>query len=216
MIDITSERLFSRVLVLCAHTDDEFGCAGTVARLLELGADVRYMALSRCEESVPAGLPHDILEHECRACTKHLGIAEANCQIHDFKVRHFPSVRQQILELFVAQQRAFAPELVLLPSSLDTHQDHNTVFEEGFRAFKHATILGYELPQNLIAFHNTAFVKLKPSHLEKKITALEHYASQAFRPYAAREFITSLAKVRGVQCNADYAEAFEVVRLILS
>ena len=48
-----------RALVLCAHTDDEFGCAGTMVRLTEIGAQVRYLALSRCEESVPAGFARD-------------------------------------------------------------------------------------------------------------------------------------------------------------
>src|SRR5207244_7059171 len=36
-----------RVLVLAPHTDDgEFGCGGTMARLVEGGADVRYVAFS--------------------------------------------------------------------------------------------------------------------------------------------------------------------------
>ena len=37
-----------RVLVLAPHTDDgEFGCGGTMARLVEGGAEVRYVAFSR-------------------------------------------------------------------------------------------------------------------------------------------------------------------------
>jgi LmbE family N-acetylglucosaminyl deacetylase len=206
---------FKRVLVLCAHTDDEFGCAGTIARLVEQGAEVRYVALSRCEESVPAGYPPDVLEHECKACTSTLGIPPEHCAVHRFPVRHFPRLRQEILELLVAQRKAFEPDLALLPSSFDTHQDHKTIYEEGFRAFKHTTILGYELPQNLISFSNTAFIRLDQCHLDRKIEALDRYESQGFRPYAAREFITSLARVRGVQCSAEFAETFEVVRLIL-
>jgi LmbE family N-acetylglucosaminyl deacetylase len=206
---------FRRVLVLCAHTDDEFGCAGTVARLVEQGSDVRYVALSRCEESVPVGFERDVLERECRACTSSLGLRDDSCVIHRFPVRHFPKFRQEILELLVEENRRFAPDLALIPSSFDTHQDHKTVFEEGFRALKHTSILGYELPQNLISFSNSAFVRLTSAHLERKITALDKYASQQFRPYAARDFITSLARVRGVQCSTEFAEAFEVVRLVL-
>lgn len=216
MSDSNLYRLFNRVLVICAHTDDEFGCAGTVARLIEQGAEVRYLALSRCEESVPTGFPQDILEQECRACTFALGIPGPSCQVYGFPVRHFPKLRQEILELLVAQNRAFAPDLALVPCSLDTHQDHKTVFEEGFRAFKNATVLGYELPQNLISFHNTAFVQLTSAHVETKVKALALYKSQAFRPYASRDFVTSLARVRGVQCNAEFAEAFEVIRLLIN
>lgn len=206
---------FKRVLVLAAHTDDEFGCAGTIARLRECGAEIRYLALSRCEESVPAGLPEDVLEHECRACGAALGIAPEMHTVLRFRVRHFPAVRQEILEYLVQLRREFTPDLVLLPSSFDTHQDHATVYAEGFRAFKGASILGYELPQNLISFENSAFIRLAESHIRSKVAALSCYESQRFRDYASEEFIRSLARVRGVQCGAPMAEAFEVIRLIV-
>src|SRR5205085_10557146 len=45
-----------RVLVLAPHTDDgEFGCGGTMARLVDAGADVRYVAFSIATKSLPAG-----------------------------------------------------------------------------------------------------------------------------------------------------------------
>lgn len=204
-----------RALVLCAHTDDEFGCAGMVIRLVESGVRVRYVAVSRCEESVPEGLAKDVLEEECRRCTARMGLAPEDVEVWRYPVRKFPQFRQEILEEFVKVAREFRPELVLLPSSDDTHQDHRTVYEEGFRAFKRSTLLGYELPQNLISFSNSAFVALTPAHVDKKIAALMEYKSQAFRSYAAGEFVRSLAQVRGVQASTQYAEAYEAVRLVL-
>lgn len=206
---------FKRALILCPHTDDEFGCAGTIIRLLRSGVDVHYAALSRCEESVPAGYPVDALEHECRACMNRLGVAPEQVQVFDQRVRHFPANRQEILELLVRLRREIEPDLVLLPASFDMHQDHSTVYNEGFRAFKHATILGYELPQNLISFVSSAFIALTDSDMQRKVDALQQYHSQEFRPYAAAEFIRSLALVRGVQCNNNYAEAFELIRLVV-
>ena len=45
-----------RVLVLAPHTDDgEFGCGGTMARLVEAGSDVRYVAFSIATRSLPEG-----------------------------------------------------------------------------------------------------------------------------------------------------------------
>lgn len=203
-----------RALVVCAHTDDELGCAGTIVRLLEAQADVWYLALSRCEESVPEGFPQDVLEGECRECAARLGISEGKVMVERFPVRRFPACRQEILERMVELKRLIEPTLVLLPSFFDSHQDHNVVSWEGFRAFKHCTVLGYELPQNLIAFRSTAFVALTKEHLEKKIYALRSYVSQQFRRYASDNFVRSLATVRGTQCNSEYAEAFEVIRLI--
>lgn len=204
-----------RALVLCAHTDDEFGCGATVVRLREAGVCVRYIAVSRCEESVPPGHPPDVLEEECRRCATLLGINAGDVDVWRFPVRHFPRMRQEILERFVKVAQEYRPDLVLLPSSDDTHQDHRTIYEEGFRAFKRSTLLGYELPQNLISFSNSAFVVLEPLHLDRKVQALAEYRSQAFRPYATGEFIRSLARVRGVQAGVQDAEAFEAIRLVV-
>lgn len=205
----------ARALVLAAHTDDEFGCAGTILRLLDAGAEVRYLALSRCEESVPVGYPADILEIECRRCLAGLGLGEERVTVGRHPVRHFPSRRQEILEELVEIGRAWAPELVLLPCSEDTHQDHATVAHEGFRAFKHASLLGYELPQNLLSFRNSAFVGLSERQLEVKLDALSCYRSQGFRPYSSPDFIRGLAHLRGVQSGLGLAEAFELVRLVV-
>ena len=57
--------MWDTVLILAPHTDDgEFGCGGTIARLIEEGSIVIYAAFSPCRASVPAGQPEDILEQE--------------------------------------------------------------------------------------------------------------------------------------------------------
>jgi len=205
----------NKVLVLCAHTDDEYGCAGTIIRILKAGAEVHYIALSRCEESVPEGFPVDVLEKECRECGRILGLKPENIEIWDYKVRYFPTHRQEILEEFIKIKRSYNPDLVLVPSSSDTHQDHQTIYAEGFRAFKDSSILGYEVPYNLRSFENTAFIRLSSEELDIKVAGLSSYKSQLFRACSQSEFIKSLARVRGGQCNADFAEAFELIRLIV-
>ena len=206
---------FRRALVLCAHTDDELGCAGTVVRLVEAGVEVHYLALSTCEASVPDGFAPDVLHHECRACTAHLGVAPERVRLGPFPVRHFPRDRQRILELLVALRREIAPDLVLLPSSADTHQDHAVAHAEGWRAFKHATVLGYEMPQNERAFAPGLYVALGEAELTRKAEALALYASQGHRAYTQPDYLRALATVRGVQAGVGLAEAFEVLRWIV-
>ena len=41
------------------------------------------------------------------------------------------------------------------------------------------------------------------------------YESQAKRPYMSESFIAGVAKIRGVQIDEEYAEAFEVIRFRL-
>lgn len=203
------------VLVLSPHTDDmEIGCGGTVARMRAGGIDVRSVAFSAAEESVPEGLPKDILRQEFVRAHEALGVDPASCEALDFRVRHFPRDRQEVLETLVRLNRTYAPDLVLVPGVGDTHQDHKTVAEEAFRAFKRTSIWAYEVPWNQPVARLNGFVALDETALERKIAAVACYKSQQHRGYVSAEFIRSLAVVRGSQAGAPLAEAFEIVRSI--
>jgi len=205
-----------KVLVLAPHTDDgEFGCGGTISKLLRQECEVFYVAFSSAEKSIPDGFDSNILIKEVKEATLSLGINPSNVIILNYEVREFPKFRQSILEEMVRLNKEIQPALVLLPSSADTHQDHKTILEEGFRAFKKATMLGYEIPWNNLIFQTSCFVYLEDEDLEKKIRALKCYRSQAQRSYANENFVRSLAITRGVQIGAQYAETFEVIRWII-
>ena len=206
---------FKVVLVLAPHTDDgELGAGGTISRLIDLGSEVYYAAFSTAEESVPDHLPKDILKTEVKAATKSLGIKESNLRIFNYKVRNLNYERQNILEDLIKLRNEINPDLILMPSSHDIHQDHSTIAQEGLRAFKTITILGYELIWNNLQFNTTSFVSLSIANVETKFKALQEYKSQHGRDYMSKEFIFALAKTRGVQIGKEYAEAFEVIRLI--
>jgi N-acetylglucosamine malate deacetylase 1 len=207
----------STILILAPHTDDgEFGCGGTIARYIAGGARAIYAAFSAAEQSVLPHLPRDILRTEVRHATAALGIADEDCLVFDFEVRRFPELRQPILDRMIELQRKYQPDMVFLPSINDTHQDHQTVAQEGFRAFKRTTMLGYEVPWNNLDFRTSCFVDLTDEHLETKVRAVSMYESQKHRGYASGDFIRGLAQTRGVQIGKRYAEAFEVVRWVMS
>lgn len=208
--------MFQRVLVLAPHTDDgELGCGGTIAKLVECQDEVYYVAFSGAEKSLPEGMPEDTLRCEVTQATQVLGIPPENLLILDYEVRDFPLHRQAILDDLIRLHGEIQPHLVLLPAFHDIHQDHITVASEGLRAFKTTTILGYELPWNNMTFSTTAFVFLEERHVNCKVDALSCYVSQRGRRYANGDFIHSLARARGIQIGAEYAEAFEVIRWVL-
>lgn len=208
--------MYSRILVLAPHTDDgEFGCGGSISRWIGEGKEVYHACFSSAGKSVPKGMPRDILKKEIREAVKVLGIPTGNLILLDYPVREFPAYRQKILEDMIRLGNDLKPELVLLPSTNDTHQDHQTVSQEGFRAFKKISIIGYEMPYNNLSFSTNLFVALQAQHLRKKTEALKCYRSQADRFYATPDFITSLARVRGTQIGIKYAEAFEVIRWVM-
>src|SRR5204863_2834378 len=126
--------------IFAPHTDDgEFGCGGTIARLVESGCEVFYVAFSACRQSVQKEFPSDILITEVKAATKILGIVPENLILFDYEVRTFNYRRQEILEDIIKLKNDIKPDLVIIPSINDIHQDHYTVSNEGIRAFKFAT-----------------------------------------------------------------------------
>jgi LmbE family N-acetylglucosaminyl deacetylase len=204
-----------RALVLAPHTDDgEFGCGGTMARLADEGAEVRYVAFSIATRSLPDGYAPDTLAREVREATAELGIPESHLTVHDFDVRTFPERRQDILELLIALWEEWPPDVVFQPSLHDVHQDHQVIAAEGLRAFKRTTILGYEIPWNNYDFAYQAYVALERPHLERKAAALARYASQQHRRYSDPEYMWSLARTHGINVNREYAEVFEVYRVV--
>ena len=206
---------FKTVLVLAPHTDDgEFGCGGTMARLVAAGCSVHQIAFSIASRSLPEGFAPDTLVHESRAASDVLGLAPEALTVHRFEVRTFPAVRQEILELLVEVARERAPDCVLMPTISDIHQDHHTVAAEGLRAFKRTTILGYEVPWNQFRFDKQCYVTLDEEHIAAKVRALECYRSQQHRNYANEEFIRNLARTHGIEIGRQYAECFEVVRWV--
>ena len=206
---------WKRALVLAPHTDDgEFGCGGTMARLVEAGVEVRYVAFSIATKSLPDGFPPGTLAREVREATAEIGIPETCLTVHDFEVRTFPAHRQDILELLIGLWEERPPDAVFMPSLRDIHQDHQVVAAEGLRAFKRTTVLGYEIPWNNFNFDHQAYVGLERRHVERKVAALERYASQQHRNYANEEYVWNLARTHGINVNREYAEVFEVYRVV--
>lgn len=204
------------ILVLAPHTDDgELGAGGTIHKLLSAGKEVYYVAFSTAEESVPEGFPNNILSAEVKEATKTLGIKKENLIIFDYQVRKLNYVRQEILEKLIVIKKEINPDLIFMPSLHDIHQDHTTVAQEGLRAFKDTSILGYELLWNNLSFDTTCFVRLNKDNIEAKFNALQCYKSQSSRDYMTKDFIFSHAITRGVQARNKYAEAFEVIRWII-
>ena len=209
------ERL-KNVLVIAPHTDDaEFGCGGTISKMVSSGINVFIATFSACEKSVPRKYPPNILIKEFHNACNILGVKHSNTFLYQYEVRIFNENRQLILQDLIDLREKIKPDLVLIPSLSDIHQDHHTISLEGLRAFKFSSILGYEMPWNNLSFESSSFVFLEEENIIIKINALKEYKSQSTRPYANEEFIRSLARTRGVQINTKYAEAFQVIRWLI-
>jgi len=192
-----------KIIVLAPHTDDlEMGCGGTIAKLAEEGFEVTEIAFSFCGK--------EELKIECNTAAKILGVHEV--KILDYPVRRLFLYRQEILEYLVAMRNLSQPDIVFCPCSGDTHQDHNTIYNEAIRAFKFSKILGYELPWNNIDRKNTCSVSLSEIHAETKILATKEYKSQQHRPYFNENYLRASMLAKGIENGNEYSETFEVIK----
>ncbi|MCF8327262.1 MAG: PIG-L family deacetylase [Bacteroidales bacterium] len=203
------------ILALAAHPDDiEFSCGASIKKFIDGGKQIVYIVLSPCKKSLPQNSNPNKLYDELDKSVQHLGLPSKNVIKYDFPVREFPAYRQAILEEFIKLKKEYKPDLVLLPNNNDIHQDHSVVREEGKRAFKNSSILGYELPWNNFQMNQDFFIRIEKMHIDAKLQAIQEYKTQANRYYNTDDFFYNLATVRGVQINAPYAETFELIRWI--
>ena len=200
-----------KILTLAAHTDDvEIGCAATLHKFKE--ADVKVIAFSLAPgENVEREFSNsmDLLNTEW----SRKGMLEYD--LHKMRIRELGYNRQQILDILYEEAYGTKYDLVLCPSSFDTHQDHKVIRDECFRAFKKTTIFGYEMPWNNRTFDSDVFVEVSEANLKSKLKHFDCYKSQTSRKFFSEDYIFSMAKYRGFQTGVEYAEAFELIRMVI-
>ena len=204
--------MFKRVLVLSPHPDDaDFGAGGFIHHLLQQNVEVTWIVFSSCDESLPNGFDDGSAIKEFEEMASHHTVESI---IMDFPVRQFPTHRQEILDALCEFGKMFRPDLVLCPCLGDLHQDHATIAQEAFRAFKYVSVLGYEIFWNNTCFSPNYFVPLSKQEMDGKWDMCSHYKSQLFKGKINKDVMTALATMRGSMINRPYAEAYEVIRIV--
>lgn len=192
------------ILVLSAHTDDcELGAGATLATMDEEKVGFCFTAHSAF---------HDLLP-EMRKAWDILKIGYL--PDHDQNFKHRELNRQHVLDTLISLREEFKPRLVFTHSSFDHHQDHKVIYEESVRAFKHCSILGYNLEWNNTTGSDFRYFKAVPfSSVQKKLDALKCYESQAHRTYFDKDYQYSQMVLNGQKINTYYAEQFELIRWV--
>lgn len=110
------------------------------------------------------------------------------------------------------------PELLFAPNRFDAHQDHRGLAELVPTAFRDNLVLGYEIVKwDGDLGSPSAYQPLTAELAEAKVALLQrHYPSQRERPWYDREAFLGLARIRGIECKAQYAEAFYVNKVTLN
>jgi N-acetylglucosamine malate deacetylase 1 len=200
----------SRVLFIGAHPDDiELGCGALIAHIIPQ-SEVLCLTLSDNQKNpLLTKLPD---EH--RRSMAALGVPKKNIILESFETRRFPECRQEILEYMIRLNKTFEPEIVFVHTRADIHQDHATVTEEGLRAFRGTTVLGFDVLRSSYGFFPNFLVEVSEQDAERKVAALAEYKTYSSK-YYFDPAITRATMIRhGALAERPFAEGFDILRIV--
>lgn len=196
-----------RMLVVGAHPDDvEIGAGGTIRRRADEGWDVTILTLS---EGAGGGEP-ERRRAEAQRAAEVMGARLRMEDLPDGRITD-DSGTVRTIERTVADIR---PDVVLVHSDSDTHQDHRAVHRATLVACRQVQRLAcYQSPSATVSFHPNRFIGLRESHVAAKLSAISAHRSQAAsRWYLEEDLLRSTVRYWGRFSQAHYAEPLEVIR----
>ena len=202
-----------RLLFIGAHSDDiEIGCGGFIIqnadRINELGIEVDWVVCTGSES---------VRKQEAQKGFEAFSgkIKKKTIQILDFEdgvmLMERTRLRQTLANLPV-------PDMVFTHYLEDRHQDHRFVSEMTHNAFRRSYVLEYEVIKYDWDLGNpTCFVVLDGDTVDRKAALLmDCFGSQRSKDWFDEETFKGLARIRGVQCHAPYAEGFYARKNVLT
>ena len=211
MIRLGPQRI-DRVVALGAHCDDiAIGAGGTLHAMCAARPGIRVDAL------VLSGGGTDREDEECAALAAFCPGADLDVTVHKMPDGRLPAHWDEAKNALEDLRGRTDPDIILAPRTDDAHQDHRGLATLVTTTFRDHLVLGYEIVKwdGDLGRPNT-YQPMSPDLAEKKVALLQqHYPSQRHRPWYDREAFLGLARIRGIECQARYAEAFHVTKQIL-
>ncbi|GAA3443679.1 PIG-L deacetylase family protein [Planomonospora venezuelensis] len=210
MLRLIPERC-AEILLLGAHCDDiAIGAGGALLEICRANPETRVTAL------VLSGGGSEREDEERAALAAFCPKADLEVTVLDVPDGRLPVHWERAKQAVEEVRRRCEPDVVLAPAPHDAHQDHRALARLVPTAFRDHLVLGYEILkwESDLAQPNV-FVPLPAEALAEKWALLhEHYPSQHGRTWFDEEAFRGLARVRGVQCQSRYAEAFHSAKIV--
>lgn len=211
MIGLSTGSLES-VAFIGAHCDDiAIGAGATLLQLVHDNPDIVVDAL------VLTGGGTEREVEEKNAFASLCGMAEVRLTVGDLPDGRLPHHWGEVKRRLCQFRRSCEPQLVIGPQRGDSHQDHRLLAELIPTEFRNHLILGYEIlkwESDLPA--PTVYRPIQRATAVLKATLIQHcYRSQVGHHWFDHEAFLGLMRLRGVQCNQRYAEAFVAEKSVI-
>ena len=220
-----------KVLILSPHADDEIlGCGGFISKYSKQNYHINVLVLTNANKGAPEIYSPEVIKElrkESKIANNFIGTKRLFFEnLPAINLNNYPVYKiTNIIDKYI---RDINPEIVLIPSINDIHDDHKIIFRAAkvsMRPNKISNlkkILSYEVlsetewNEDGKSFNPNYFVRLKKSDIDNKVKAFIKYKSQVkkFPHPRSKEAIVNLSKVRGSQVFTKYAEAFKVEKIL--
>lgn len=201
-----------QVVLLGAHCDDiAIGAGGTLLALCSAHPAIRVDAL------VLSGGGSEREDEERTALAAFCPSADLDVTVLKLPDGRLPAHWGEAKNAVEELRTRTDPDLLFAPRTDDAHQDHRGLARLVPTAFRDHPVLGYEIVKwDGDLGRPTVYQPLTTELTEAKVRLLqEHYPSQRHRPWYDREVFLGLARIRGIECHAPYAEAFHTSKLTI-
>lgn len=198
------------LLVVGAHPDDiEIGAGGTLLSLARNRPRVRYVVLTGTAER------HEEARNAARTF---LPGVDPDVALFDLPEGRLPAAWGQVKEALESVARLGSPDVILAPSPHDAHQDHRTIAEIVPTVFRDQLFLAYEIPKwDGDLGRPSVYFPLSADIARRKVELLHKcFPSQRGRDWWDDEVFLGIARLRGVECRAPYAEAFSCAKTVIT
>ena len=200
------------VLCLGAHSDDiEIGCGGAILELTAAHPGLRVIWVVFSGDAKR--------EAEARQAARRFLHRAGSSRVVVRKQRDgfFPAQMTQIKEFFEELKRMSTPDIVFTHARHDRHQDHRAISDLTWNTFRNHFVLEYEIPKydgDLGA--PNVFVPISRKTARRKVNDVcSIFRSQLGQHWFTPDLFFGLMRIRGVECCAEFAEAFYSRKAVL-